>query len=91
MKKWFPNYRLPQLIIVLLLIFYVIPSLFFIIWGWRKYKCPQCGGVTRNEPMNITQEQENPPEGLRTCPFCAEHVGNLDKKCRYCGSSLPKA
>lgn len=45
MKTWLSNYNAPQFITLILLLFYVIPGLIFIAWGWGKHKCPQCGAL----------------------------------------------
>jgi predicted RNA-binding Zn-ribbon protein involved in translation (DUF1610 family) len=45
MKTWLKNYSGGQFIAIILLLFYVIPGLIFIAWGWGKYKCPNCGKV----------------------------------------------
>ena len=45
MKTWLGNYNMPQLIAVLLTLFYVIPGVVFIIYFWNKNKCPKCGAV----------------------------------------------
>ena len=50
MKTWLRNYSGPQFIAIILLIFYVIPGIIFIAWGWGKYKCPHCGKVGENVP-----------------------------------------
>lgn len=48
MKTWLRNYNFPQFIAVLGLLFYLIPGLIFIAWGWGKYKCPSCGALAKN-------------------------------------------
>lgn len=45
MKTWLRNYNFPQLLAILGLLFYVVPGIAFIAWGWGKRKCPQCGKV----------------------------------------------
>ena len=50
MKTWLRHYNLPQLLAVILFLFYFIPGIIFIMWGWGKYKCPQCGAVGKNVP-----------------------------------------
>jgi hypothetical protein len=50
MKTWLRNYNFPQFIIVLGLLFWVLPGLIFMAWGWGKYKCPQCGALDKNSP-----------------------------------------
>lgn len=48
MKTWLRNYNLPQLITIVLLLFYLVPGIIFIAWGWGKYKCPKCGALAKN-------------------------------------------
>lgn len=48
MKTWLGNYNFPQFIALIMFLFYVIPGLIFIAWGWGKYKCPACGTVDSN-------------------------------------------
>ena len=48
MKTWLRNYSLPQLIAIIGLLFYFLPGLIFIAWGWGKYKCPSCGALAKN-------------------------------------------
>lgn len=54
MKTWLRNYNAPQFITVVLLLFYIIPGVIFIAWGWGKYKCPQCGSVGNNTSSDVT-------------------------------------
>lgn len=48
MKTWLSNYGGAMFIAFLLLLFYLIPGLIFIAWGWGKFKCPQCGALAKN-------------------------------------------
>lgn len=48
MKTWLRNYNLPQFVAFILLLFWIIPGLIFIAWGWGKYKCPQCGALGKS-------------------------------------------
>ena len=50
MKTWLRNYNAPQFIAVILLLFWIVPGLIFIAWGWGKHKCPQCGALDKNSP-----------------------------------------
>lgn len=50
MKTWLRNYSGGQFIALLLLLFWIIPGVVFIAWGWGKYKCPHCGKVGENVP-----------------------------------------
>ena len=49
MKTWLSNYSLPQLIALIGLLCYFIPGVIFILWGWGKYKCPDCGALGKNK------------------------------------------
>lgn len=48
MKTWLRNYNFPQFVAILGLLFWLIPGLIFITWGWGKYKCPSCGALAKN-------------------------------------------
>ena len=50
MKTWLRNYSAAQAIAMVLLLFWVLPGIIFIAWGWGKYKCPHCGKVGENIP-----------------------------------------
>ena len=50
MKTWLRNYNAPQFILLLGLLFYIIPGLVFMAWGWGKHKCPSCGALAKNSP-----------------------------------------
>jgi hypothetical protein len=50
MKSWLGNYFFPQLLAAILLLCWILPGVVFIVWGWDKYKCPQCGKVGENNP-----------------------------------------
>lgn len=50
MKTWLRNYNGPQFLALILLLFWVLPGVIFIAWGWGKYKCPQCGKIGENVP-----------------------------------------
>lgn len=48
MKTWLKNYNLPQFIAIIGILFYLLPGIVFIGWGWGKYKCPSCGALAKN-------------------------------------------
>ena len=48
MKTWLRNYNVPQLIAIVLLLFWILPGIIFIAWFWGKFKCPKCGKVGEN-------------------------------------------
>jgi hypothetical protein len=50
MKSWLRNYSGPQAIALILLLFWILPGVIFIAWGWGKYKCPHCDKVGENVP-----------------------------------------
>lgn len=50
MKTWLRNYNGGQFIALILFLFYIIPGIIFVAWGWGKYKCPNCGKVGENTP-----------------------------------------
>lgn len=89
MKTWLGNYSGPQFIALILLLFYVIPGLIFIAWGWGKHKCPQCGTLGRS--MIFTQKTYSPvdtgPE--KKCPFCAENIKAEAIVCKHCNRDMP--
>lgn len=44
--------------------------------------CEHCGtNLLVNKPL---------PEGMKKCPFCAEHIQIAAKKCRFCGEFLDR-
>lgn len=56
MKTWLSNYSVPLLVTFILLLFYLIPGIIFIAWGWGKFKCPKCKALGKNvESINIVQ------------------------------------
>lgn len=50
MKTWLRNYNGPQFLSLILILFWVLPGLLFIAWGWGKYKCQNCGKVGESTP-----------------------------------------
>ena len=64
MKTWLANYNVPQAIGCLLLLFYIIPGLIFLVWGWGKYKCPQCGAISKSTPI-IGGKRNDPQRPLQ--------------------------
>lgn len=53
MKTWLSNYNLPQFISIVLLFTFIVPGLIFIGWGWGKFKCPNCGTLAKNVPVEF--------------------------------------
>jgi hypothetical protein len=87
MKTWLSNYSLPQFIVFLGLLFWIIPGLIFIGWGWKKYKCPQCGALAKNIPASAYAHQTNARDE-RKCPWCAENILAAAKICKHCGKEV---
>jgi hypothetical protein len=58
MKTWLSNYSFPLIISIILLVFFAIPGLIFIAWGWKKYKCPNCGALDKNTPILLSTRQQ---------------------------------
>ena len=52
MKTWLGNYDFPQILACFLLLFFVIPGLIFIGWGWGKYKCSRCGALGKSVKLD---------------------------------------
>ena len=51
MKTWLSGYFFPVFITILCFLFYILPGIIFIVWGWGKYKCPKCGTLNKNIPV----------------------------------------
>jgi len=54
MKTWLRNYNVPQIILILGLLLYVIPGLIFLAWAWGKYRCPKCGAIGKSVEFENT-------------------------------------
>jgi len=86
MKTWMGNYSVPQLIVLVLLLFYVIPGIVFIAWGWGKYKCPKCGALAKNVKL---EGSPKPEPTKKKCPFCAEEILSEAIVCKHCSREVP--
>lgn len=93
MKTWLGNHNLPQLILVILLLCYVIPGIVFAAWAYGKYKCPECGAIGKSvrsdTPLQPVEQRRL--EGVRqerSCPWCAEQILVQAKVCKHCGRDV---
>lgn len=88
MKTWLSNYSTPQFIVIILLLFWVIPGLIFIAWGWGKHKCPQCNALGKNIAIgNQSSATENSTTD-KICPYCAETIKSAAIVCKHCNRDL---
>lgn len=85
MKTWLGNHSGPQIITLILCLFYLIPGIIFIAWGWGKYKCPKCGALGKNVEVDKTELAVEP---TKVCPFCAETIKEAAVVCRFCNREL---
>lgn len=97
MKTWLEHYNFPQFLAIIGLLFYLIPGLIFIAWGWGKFKCPKCGALAKNTPdlgaaapVNPTQQQTRSISNRieKPCPWCAEAILAAAKVCKHCGRDV---
>ena len=95
MTTWLLHYGLPQFVALIGLLFYVIPGLIFIAWGWGKFKCPKCGALAKNTPdlggavpTTSVQHAESPVRVEKPCPWCAESILAAAKICKHCGRDV---
>lgn len=51
MKTWISHYTLPKAIVVMGFLLGYIPGLIFLLVYLGKYKCPRCGAIGKNRPV----------------------------------------
>ena len=66
MSTWLSNSKGARFVATMLMLFYILPGLFFIIYWWGAYRCPKCGAIGDNQQVPHKGPNEQSEECIPT-------------------------